>query len=475
MAQTVDISKNRYEELKKNPVFFLKFYNNIRYDEQGNIVDCSTWRSLDSDLNITFDAGNFANRTLGYTLCIIEKAEEKKDDKGNVIPDVLKMTFHSASSDNVNDWIIIINSFVIRSSNKEDKYAFMELLWALDKLQWNSTTLILAFSRYPSQTKSFLITNFQKFGRILSYYKQEALQIVFAKFKGKYNIYSPVNIEETYYTITNAINPSTHLKWEDLKGLNLFSIVDNIFDLYLLVDYDVTITTTNILLVILSWFYGDASLDDYNVLLRIIPTLSEKYRLLFIKRYFHDIRNQYTSFDISFLQSIKNSKYDEFVRYRYCIESPAEPIVLTVPLLCDTLITLFNSKGNSFQTFDGVLDFAMTHCDTVHPAIDFKLERLIPTCNGGAVYNKESFKGFIDYAVIRKINKGKLTDEHLRSTFICLMDKHAQKQKYPACKYGDGTKISDEEFKHCAQVRNTKANVNEQIRESTWSLGCFHY
>ena len=32
MVKTADISKTRYEELKKNPVFFLKFFENIHYD-----------------------------------------------------------------------------------------------------------------------------------------------------------------------------------------------------------------------------------------------------------------------------------------------------------------------------------------------------------------------------------------------------------------------------------------------------------
>lgn len=179
--------------------------------------------------------------------------------------------------------------------------------------------------------------------------------------------------------------------------------------------------------------------------------------------------------DVSFLQEIKENKLDEFIRYRYCIESPTEPVVLTVPLLCDILITLYSSKGLSFQTFDGILDFAMIHCDTAHPAIDFKLDRIFPSCNRGAVYNEQSFKGFIDYALIRKLNESLMSEEHLRSTLIYLMDKHASRQKYPACKYGDGTKISDEEFMHCSQERNKKIVVNGQQQVLSWHLECFHY
>lgn len=473
--QTVDISKSRYEELKKNPVFFLKYFENIRYDDQGNENDYSTWRSLDRDLNINFDAGDFADHSLGYTLCIIDKAEVKHDDKGNEVPDILKMSFHSVSSDSINDWIYIINSFVIRSQNREDKYAFMELLWALDKLQWNSKTLVSAFSKYPSQTIPFLITNIQKLGRVLSYYKQEALKKVCAAYNCQYNIYSPDIITQAYDCIPNVINSSAHLKKTDYKDLNLFSIIDTIFEHHSFTDVAESIKTSNSILSLHTWFHNETPLKDYSSLLTIFPTLSEEFRLRLIKRYFHDLRKKHTSLDISFLQALSENKYEDFVRYRYCIEEPAEPIVLTVPLLIDTLTTLYGSKGHSFQTFDGVLDFAMSHCDTAHPAVNFKLDRFIPTCNRGAVYNAESFKGFIDYVLIRKLNEDMMTAEHFRSTFIYLMDKYARRQTYAACNYGDSSKIPDETFKHCSMLRKSKINNNEQAQEYSWKLQCFHY
>ena len=475
MPQTADIKKSRYEELKKNPVFFLKFFEDISYDEKSNEIDNSTWRSLDRNLNINFYDDNFADRGLGYCLCIVDNAEDEKDYKGNVIPDVVKMTFHNASPNSVNDWIYIINSFVIRSQNKEDKYAFLELLWALDKLTWNSTTLISAFSRYPSHTIPFLITNFQKFGRILSYYKQEALKLVCSAHNGQYAIYSPGILKQAYECLPNDISSTNFQSKLDYKSLNLFSIIDAIFEQHSLANLDESVATTNTIIILHSWLHGDKPLSDYNILLTSFSTLSDKIRLQSIKRYFHDIRNNHTSLDISFFQEIKENKFDEFTRYRYCIESPTEPVVLTVPLLCDTLITLYSSKGHSFQTFDGILDFAMTHCDTAHPAIDFKLERIIPSCNRGAVYNAQSFKGFIDYALIRKLNESLMSEEHLRATLIYLMDKHALRQKYPACKYGDGTKLSDEEFQHCSQERISKIVANGQPQNDSWRLECFHY
>ena len=49
MAQTAEISKIRFEELQKNPIFFLKFFENIRYDNNGKECGYSRWRSLERD------------------------------------------------------------------------------------------------------------------------------------------------------------------------------------------------------------------------------------------------------------------------------------------------------------------------------------------------------------------------------------------------------------------------------------------
>ena len=230
MPKIVDINKSRYEELRKNPVFFLKFFENIRYDDNGNEIDCSTWHSLDRDLNISFDAGTFADRELGYALCVLEEGKEKVDEKGNHYPDTITIKFHCASPDSVNDWIYIINCFVIRSQNRDDKYAFMELLWALDKLYWTKETLISAWSQYPAATVPFLIQEFQKIGRVLSYNKQMALKSVLTSYSGRYDIYLPEVIKQAYRCIPNESNQIPPQRKAKIEQLNLFSIIDAIFD-----------------------------------------------------------------------------------------------------------------------------------------------------------------------------------------------------------------------------------------------------
>ena len=475
MSKTADINGARYEELIKNHVFFLKFFEDIHYDNNGVEIDQSSWNSLDHDLNISFEAGTFADRELGYALCVLEEGEEKVDAKGKQYQNSITIKFHCADPDSVDDWIYIINCFILRSQDREDRYAFMELLWALDKLLWKEETLVSAWSQYPKGMISFLMQEFQKFGRVLSYNRQKALKSLFSIYGGQFDIYLPAVFKQAYMCVPSESSQKPSRVKTKIDQLNLFSIVDAIFNENNLNAIDGDIIESNPIILFHSWLNGQNPLGNYMSILNIFPLLSEEIRLQIVKRYFHDIRNKHTSFDVNFIKDIKDNRYADFIRYRYCVESPGEPVILTVPLLCDTLITLHNSNGKSLQTFDGILDFAMTRCDTAHPAIDFELHRIIPTCDNGAVYNINYFKGFIDYAIIRKLNEALMTDAHLKRSLVYLMDKHARRENYHVCLYGEGTKIPDKVFQNCVKRRVYKKIENGQERLKAYTLDCFRF
>ena len=54
MQMTVEISTEVYEELRKYPLFFVKYYKDIRTDENGREYDYSLWKSVNSDYSISF-------------------------------------------------------------------------------------------------------------------------------------------------------------------------------------------------------------------------------------------------------------------------------------------------------------------------------------------------------------------------------------------------------------------------------------
>lgn len=173
---------------------------------------------------------------------------------------------------------------------------------------------------------------------------------------------------------------------------------------------------------------------------------------------------------IQLLQQFVDNRFDNFIRYRYCTETPSDKVILTVQLLCDNIITLYNSNGGAFQTFDGILDFAMTHCDQVHPGINFDLKKIIPTCEHSAVYNTD-FKGFVDYQLIRKLNTSKLNDENLLSTIRSILDKYGRRLSYPICKYGNDKKIETTILEKCKNAFEEKATNGSSQQSKIQCLG----
>ena len=447
---TVEISTEVYEELRKYPLFFVKYYKDIRTDENGREYDYSLWKSVNSDYSISFPAQSFWNRKNGYCLCLAESATyvEKRDLHGKTYMDEkqVNMVFHDVSN-SVQDYIICLNSCISRSQNKEDKYFFLEILWLLDKTFIDVNHLTEAIKKYDSKFIPCILNILRHIGYCLSMKKQNILKKVCTSLNGRYDVYTPQILTEAFQFIQ---------KETDTDKKNLFQLIDEFFEEGFGIAYaDKIDKTNNPLLQLVCWFSNEKKLYDYNSLIQLFALVSEKTRLDIVKRYFHDVRCGNTTFDVHLLQQFVDNKFDDFIRYRYCIETPSEKVSLTVPLLCYNIITLYNSKGETFQTFDGILDFAITHCDQAHPDINFDLAGFIPTCEHSAVYNTY-FKGFIDYQLIRKLNTSKLSNENLLITIRSILDKYGQRLSYPICKYDKNKKIETTILEKCKSVFKDK-------------------
>lgn len=463
-TQKVNIPHERYEELKRNPLLFLRLYEYVKYDNNGHKQDLSKWESIDRGLGVMFDAGDFADRSFGYCLTTVEEVREieggkKPDDCSR---EAICVYVKNITGSKTTDWIAVFNSLIIKSQNPiSNKYAFLELIWALDKLSWNATTVRNSIKSYPEETRFFITTCLSKVGRCLSLEKQNLLKDVCESVGGRYTVYIPKTISDFYKN-----------KSYDLSK-NLFQLVDDIIeDRFNTKAIDV-LEGNNQLAAIHQWLHSNNPLADYQMLTQpIFAIVSEETRLNIIKRYFHDIRNKHTGLDLTILSQFKDNRYDEFIRYRYCIESPAEPVILTVPLLCDSLITLYNTKGQSFQSFEGVLDFAIMHCDPNNPGIDFKLDRIIPTCEDGAVFNNQ-FKGFVDYSIIAVIDENLMTEEKLKSAFRRILDTCGDRIKYYACRNASNSPISSEILQNC--LSNIGKAIKECVRvqpyDNKWKIG----
>lgn len=459
MQMTVEINTEVYEELRKNPLFFLKYDENIRMDKNGRECDYSLWESVNSDYSISFPAQNFGNRVNGYCLCLAESATYvvKQDSHGKTYTDEnrVNMVFRDVSN-SVQDYIICLNSCISRSQNNEDKYFFLEILWLLDKTFIDVNHLTEAIKKYDSKFIPYILNILRHIGYCLSVKKQNILKNVCTSLNGQYDVYMPQMLAEAIQFLQ---------KETETDKKNLFQLIDEFFENGFGVTYaDKISKTNNPLLQLVCWFSNEKKLADYNTLIPLFALVSETNRLNIVKRYFHDVRCGNTTFDVQLLQQFVNNKFDDFIRYRYCTETPSEKVILTVPLLCDNIITLYNSNGEAFQTFDGILDFAITHCDQAHPNIDYDLN--IPKCEHSAVYNTY-FKGFIDYQLIRKLDTSKLNDENLLITIRNILDKYGRRLSYPVCKYDNGKKLEPDILEKCKSAFREKiANSPSQQSRS---------
>ena len=460
MQMTVEISTKVYEELRNSPLFFVKFYEDIRWDENGCEHDNSSWKSVNSDYSISFPAQNFGNRENGYCLCLPESATyvERKDSHGKTYTDKnwVNMVFRDVSN-SVQDYRMCLDSCIRRSQNKEDKYFFLEILWLLDKTFIDASHLTEAISQYDSRSIPCVLNILRQIGQCLSVKKQNILKKVCTSLNGQYDVYMSPMLSEAFQFLQKETDP-------DKK--NLFQLIDEFFEGKCSIAYaDKIGETNNPLLQLVCWFSNEKKLADYNSLIPLFALVPEKTRLDIVKRYFHDVRCGNTTFDVRLLQQFVDNKFDRFIRYRYCTETPSEKILLTVPFLCDSIITLYNSNGGTFQTFDGILDFAITHCDQAHPDINFDLARIIPTCEHSAVYNTD-FKGFVDYQLIRKFNASKLSDANLLITIRSILDKYGRRRSYPVCKYNNDKEIEKAILEKCKRAFSQKTtNVPSQQNE----------
>ena len=461
MQISTQIEDSLYEEMRKHPFFFLRLHEENKHGYNSSEETYLYWEAIDHEDVICFSAGNFGNISIGYCLCKVDKGEFVLDKEGHLNENMVTMYFHEVVPSE-NDLYAILYDCVSRSMNLDDKYSFVTLLWVLDKCSISQQTLVDVLRKIPNaQSRVYVLEILRQHGRCLSRNKQMVLASVCEEFGARYDIYMPAMLVEALDFCQG--------KGIDRKHANLFSLVDFVMSSRTDIDLSAAVGTDNPLIKLRLWFKSDSSFGDYSILPSLFTLVSEPVKLLMVKRYFHDVRLGNTEFDCELIKQFIDNKYDSFTRYRYSITTPMDSIILTVPLLCDTLLTLYNTKGKEFQTFNGILDFAITHCDSSHPSVDWKLERILPICNHGVIINND-FKGFVDYQYVCEINESKLQDKEGVETVIrYLLDHHFSRVYYPSCIHENGSMLLNGQCELCPKI-NEPNN-----RNSSGQLNCVVY
>ena len=444
---TLSTDRTRFEELVKNPLLFLHKINDS-YEDRTGIHNKYHWEAIDQDFHGSISDESINGNYLGYALVVVDPIEESLEDGKNSCLDKVSFNVHSVSSSSQDDWKLVINSFIIRSRISMDKYPYIHLLWMLNYCSWNIIDLQNVLSFYDVHSFHFILNEaFLKICRGLSETKQEKIQSLFGKYKLQYTIYFPD-------VIINALNLILHQEQYRTTEWNLYNSIDYILD------------------------EGNKikNMDSHctNQSLRSLYSLiALPKQMTLVKRYFHDVRMARTSMDFQLLSQFKENDFSDFIRYRYCLETPDEPIDLSVSLLCDCILTLNNNGGSSFQSFDGILDFAMTLCDVTKPSVDLGLEKILANCNGGAVYNKD-FKGFIDYSIVCELDESKFTDDHLLASIRNLLDRRPHLSYY-TCGYDNQKRpFTDEEKQHCMSKETTLNSISGlRMETGQYRFSCF--
>lgn len=453
---TLSTSKERYEELQKNPLLFLCEVDHSYEGRSGNLIECIHWAPIDTDFYGEFDIKEMWGNRHGYALAVADGIivdEKDEQNKGNVC-----FSVHAIDMGRVDDWLMLINSFIIRSKNKYDKFPYIHLLWALNYCQWDKDILVQALSKYDKASQKNAVNNgLCKIGRCLSSKKQQYLQQMLSSLGYKYEPYSSLAIQES----VKCVSP-----WPQggFENTNLFCMVD-----WLLKDSEQLVTrhipedTRNPYLCLYHWLQCADTTIDHSMLAPLLSVSPNDIQLRIIKRYFHDIRTGKATLSFELLSKLRDNEYSCFTRYRYCLETPERPIDIAVPLLCDCLLTLHQTLGKSFQTFDGLLDFAVTHCDVTKPSLTLGLEKFLPQCDGGAVYNSE-FKGFIDYEIVCELDESKFTEQNLIASIRRLLDQRPH-LVYDTCAYDEKKRpLTEEEKRKCFSTRTFIDKLKGQER-----------
>lgn len=425
---TATTNRQYFKELQSCRLFFMR----RKWDSHE---DNCYFEATRKEISAMIYNENIVNRIqTDYILVVVDRKQNtniENNDSDEELSDSVDFSYRIA--DPRYDWIVIINSYLLRSQNTGDKYPFIYLLWFLNHSNWNIQQLKDAISRYDIKVHPFIFNGLKNVCSCLSIQKQQQIKEVLNSFGYDYYIYQPVVINE-------ALNYVTPTIVEARTRLDLFGLVDYIIENHYYYDTDghiaeceIDTNSSNDFICFYKWLITNEPFKDYNLLKSIYPLVSSKCQLQIIKRYFHDVRLGNTSFDTSIVEQFRHNDFEKFIRYRYCLNTPDESIYIGSQLLCDCILTLNQTHGRTLQTFNGILDFAISHSDITNPKMNLGLVDFLPRCDGGAVYN-DDFCGFIDYAVTIYLDESKLTDDYLIKSIKSILDGKGKRKHYFVCK-----------------------------------------
>lgn len=410
---SLSTTKERYEELKKTPLLFLRMdaqgYWEKYKDGSSEYIINYYWRPIDETCHKKISISEEEARLIDnrYRLVVLDNSIDTSEGQGEFVD----FEIWDVSADDINCWIYILNSYLQRAQDKNDFYPYIFLLWFLNNYWWTKDILLQALYEYSDEYRQILGNGIKNISMCLSLAKQQSVQWALNEIGIEYTIYYLDFIEDALqYIMPKKVEYSQNNLFELVDYIMLDDHIDNFEQTG--IERNFPDKTENKLILLHKWLNDNNAEFSYQDLPNFYCLVDVATQLCIIQRYFHDVRLGKTVFDVNLLEMFKENPYSHFSRYRYCVNMPQEKVEIGNSLLADCLITLYNTHGKSFQEFNGILDFVVKHCDVTQPAINLGLETFIPKCDGGAVRNP-SFLGFINYDIVYKLDETKLSESYL--------------------------------------------------------------
>lgn len=443
----------------KSPLIFLKCTLERHWSEElRHFITEYIWKSTNPGFKseIAFDS---LSVNANYVMVVPNDVDHFNKIINREI-DELTFDVHPVSSSSVADTTYIFNQVIYRHTTSPNVYTTMELLWFLNFNAINVDILEKTISRFDPDSATILIHYIKECSICLSYPKQEKIKTFLCK-HGGYNIYYPSFLVEA---LSESLpdEPYTTLR------CNLFVVISLLLGLTISDRHNVkeVKNSTNPLLLLRKWLNDETFVyTDFSFIERIISFLSPDAQLLVVKRYFLSVRNGDCDYNPEFLSGISENRYHRFQTYRNSIFSPTQAPNLTMPLLIDCVNTYISTDGAALQRFDGILDKYIHNADPLYVKSNISFGNLLPTCNGGAIYNRINFKGFIDFHITFVIRKFENRNEQTKA-ITAFLDRHFKRVRISDC-----TDRFVNHYKYCSECENPESSCG-MFKRGKYCSGC---
>lgn len=379
-------------------------FQDYSYQEPIDYVSCTIY--IDGKSFADNIKGNYEFNGKPYSIALLKpfQSHDKELQEYN-------LAAHRFDASSVNDWELLFeDSYKLHKAG--DPLAYALIVIAFDKFAWTPQTIQEAMSAFDVPEIQLLFDMINYLSWALSPNKINQVHSLNRMFGKECNasfppclkyaaerckiLYSNLNVYGLVDAIENAIN---NTEFNDDTG---------ILKLY-------------------QWLNNDSTIISYQELSEYYPYLDEWTRARVIKRFFFDVKKGVFEFDEETIQIFTSLNAGYYSTLRYVLESWPDYRNVSTEFVLDCLNTYKNSNQQSFQVYNGILDWAMQKSKLLHRPVDLYFYDWLCYCQGGVILNPQ-FRGFADFKINYELDEFAFDEDSLDSNIKSLRDNHSTQQ-----------------------------------------------